>query len=111
MTHTYIKNYQSPTWMHLRNLSPRSMFDWISNNPELGRVDVCINNAGLSTSETLLEGNMESWKRMLDVNVLALCLCTQLSIKSMVSNNVTDGQIIMISSFSGHRVPPNPSTR
>lgn len=89
----------------------RSMFDWICSNPELGKVDVCINNAGLSTAETLLDGNVESWKRMLDVNVLALCLCTQLSIKSMVNNNVTDGQIIMISSFSGHRVPPNPSTR
>ena len=77
------------------------MFDWICSNPELGKVDVCINNAGLSTAETLLDGNVESWKRMLDVNVLALCLCTQLSIKSMVNNNVTDGQIIMISSFSG----------
>ena len=41
----------------------------------------------------------------------ALCLCTQLSVESMVSNKIDDGQIIMIGSMSGHRVPPNPSTR
>ena len=87
------------------------MFHWISSHPELGKVDVCINNAGLSSAENLREGSMESWRKMLDVNVLALCLCTQLSVNLMTKNNVTDGQIIMISSMSGHRVPPNPSTR
>ena len=40
-----------------------------------------------------------------------MCLCTQLSIKSMMNNKISDGQLIMISSMSGHRVPPNPSTR
>ena len=29
----------------------------------------------------------------------------------MTRNKISDGQIIMISSMSGHRVPPNPSTR
>jgi len=89
----------------------REMFAWIESHPELGKVDVCINNAGLSTAETLTEGTMESWRQMMDVNVLALCLCTQLSIQSMTKHGVDDGQIVMISSFSGHRVPPNPSTR
>ena len=46
------------------------MFTWIESNPDLGRVDVCINNAGLSTAETLTEGSMDSWRKMLDVNVL-----------------------------------------
>ena len=101
-----------PRKCDLRNETDiRSMFDWISSHPDLGKVDVCINNAGMSTAENLLEGSMESWRSMLDVNVLAACLCTQLSVNSMVKNNVTDGQIIMISSMSGHRVPPNPSTR
>merc|ERR1711868_366170 len=101
-----------PRKCDLRNETDiRSIFDWISTHPDLGRVDVCINNAGMSTAENLLEGSMESWRSMLDVNVLAACLCTQLSVNSMVKNNVTDGQIIMISSMSGHRIPPNPSTR
>jgi len=89
----------------------RSMFSWIESHPDLGRVDVCVNNAGLSSAETLTEGSMESWRQMLDVNVLALCLCTQLSVQSMTKHGVDDGQIVMVSSFSGHRVPPNPSTR
>ena len=29
----------------------------------------------------------------------------------MMNNKISDGQLIMISSMSGHRVPPNPSTR
>jgi len=87
------------------------MFKWISEHKMLGKVDVCINNAGMSTSESLLEGKYENWKKMLNINVLGLCLCTKLSIDSMRENNIDDGHIIMISSISGHRVPPNPSTR
>ena len=48
------------------------MFAWIESHPELGKVDVCINNAGLSTAETLTEGTMESWRQMMDVNVLGM---------------------------------------
>ena len=35
----------------------------------------------------------------------ALNLCTQLAVKSMLKHKVDDGQIIMINSMSGHRVP------
>jgi len=87
----------------------RSLFTWVDS--ELGAVDVIINNAGLSTAQTLTEGTMEGWREMVDVNILALCLCTQLSIKSMTKHGVDDGQIVMVSSMSGHRVPPSPSTR
>ncbi len=31
------------------------MFSWIEDDPRLGRVDVCVANAGLSTPGTLLE--------------------------------------------------------
>ena len=37
---------------------------------ELGQVDVCINNAGMSTAETLLQGKYENWKKMMDINVI-----------------------------------------
>ena len=32
------------------------MFDWIEKHPDLGRVDVCVANAGMSTDASLLEG-------------------------------------------------------
>ena len=62
-------------WMDLLTGQPRSMFSWIETHPELGKVDVCINNAGLSTAETLSEGTMESWRQMMDVNVLGRRVC------------------------------------
>ena len=34
----------------------KAMYKWIEENPELGKVDVCIPNAGLSSNTTLLEG-------------------------------------------------------
>ncbi len=38
------------------------MFEWIENNADLGRVDVCIANAGLSYGKTLLEGKFIYWQ-------------------------------------------------
>jgi len=82
-----------------------AMFDWIENHKDLGRIDVCINNAGMSTAESLLEGNYTNWSKMIGLNVLSLCLCSQLSIRSMQKKNIDDGHVIMISSLYGHRVP------
>lgn len=62
----------------------RQMFEWIENHPDLGKVEVCIPNAGFSADKSLLDGSMEEWRSMLDVNVLSLNLCTQLAVKSML---------------------------
>ncbi|KAM8768002.1 dehydrogenase/reductase SDR family member 11-like [Acanthopagrus schlegelii] len=70
-------------------------------------VDVCINNAGLAHPESLLNGKTSGWKNMLDVNVLALCICTREAYQSMKERNVDDGHIININSMSGHRVVPS----
>ena len=60
------------------------MFEWIHNEPDLGKVDLCIPNAGLATKSNLMEGTVKEWRQMLDVNVISLTLCTQLSLKSMI---------------------------
>ncbi|XP_041660985.1 dehydrogenase/reductase SDR family member 11-like [Cheilinus undulatus] len=67
-------------------------------------VDVCINNAGLGHADSLLDGKTSGWKNMLDVNVLALSICTREAYQSMKERNVDDGQIININSMSGHQV-------
>ena len=36
---------------------------------QFGGVDVCINNAGLGYSSTVLEGTTSDWKETLDVRV------------------------------------------
>jgi len=68
-----------------------------------GGLDVLINNAGLGYKETLMSGSTESWREMLDVNVLALCICTREAVSLMTPNNA--GHIVHVSSMSGHRVP------
>ncbi|XP_068600161.1 dehydrogenase/reductase SDR family member 11a isoform X1 [Brachionichthys hirsutus] len=70
-------------------------------------VDVCINNAGLSHSEPLLSGRTEGWRNMIDVNVLALSICTREAYRSMKERNVDDGHIININCIAGHRVTPS----
>ncbi|XP_013879565.1 dehydrogenase/reductase SDR family member 11 [Austrofundulus limnaeus] len=69
-------------------------------------VDVCINNAGLAHPEFLLSGKTSGWKNMLDVNVLALSVCTREAYQSMKERNVDDGHIINLNSICGHMVVP-----
>jgi len=73
---------------------------------QFGAVHVCVNNAGFSAANSLLDGTVEEWRAMLDVNVVALCLLTQLSVKNMTENDVA-GHVVHISSMSGHRVVPS----
>uniref|UniRef100_A0A8C1WKW4 Dehydrogenase/reductase SDR family member 11 n=1 Tax=Cyprinus carpio TaxID=7962 RepID=A0A8C1WKW4_CYPCA len=65
-------------------------------------VDVCINNAGLAHNEPLLSGRTEGWRNMIDVNILALAICTREAYQSMKERHVDDGHIININSMGGH---------
>ncbi len=67
------------------------------------RLDALINNAGLGHKEPMMTGRTEAWREMLDVNVLALCICTREAIRLM--EPMAQGHIVHISSLSGHRVP------
>uniref|UniRef100_A0A2K5D5N2 Dehydrogenase/reductase SDR family member 11 n=1 Tax=Aotus nancymaae TaxID=37293 RepID=A0A2K5D5N2_AOTNA len=73
-------------------------------------VDICINNAGSGRPDSLLSGSTSGWKEMLNVNVLALSICTQEAYQSLKEWNVDDGHIININSMSGHRVVPQSVT-
>ncbi|XP_061538330.1 dehydrogenase/reductase SDR family member 11-like isoform X1 [Phycodurus eques] len=67
-------------------------------------VDVCVNNAGVAHPEPLLSGKSSGWRNMLDVNVLALSICSREAYQSMKERNVDDGHIININSMGGHRM-------
>lgn len=71
---------------------------------EFGGVDVCVNSAGLGYDCPLLTGSTENWREMLDVNVLALCICTREAVQTMRDRNVDDGHVFHLSSMSGHRL-------
>ena len=69
-----------------------------------GGVDVLVNNAGLGRKSPLMSGETEAWREMLEVNVLALCVCTREAVKDMQQRG-DRGHIVHLSSLSGHRVP------
>ncbi len=69
-----------------------------------GGVDVLVNNAGLGHAASLLTGSTEEWREMLEVNVLALCVCTREALADMLRRG-DDGHVIHISSMAAHRVP------
>lgn len=69
-----------------------------------GGPDVLVNNAGLGYLASLSDGSTDEWREMLEVNVLALSVCTREALRSMARRGVDDGHIVHISSMSGHRV-------
>ena len=60
---------------------------------QFGGVDVCVNNAGLFFAGSLLNGDVEQWRTVLNVNVLAAAHCAQLAIRSMRDRNTDEGQV------------------
>lgn len=69
-----------------------------------GGVDVLVNNAGVGYRQSLLEGETEAWRTMLEVNVLALSICTREATKDIRAKGGS-GHIVHLSSMSAHRVP------
>lgn len=66
---------------------------------ETAHLDVMVNNAGLHIHGTIAEGTIESWREMIDVNILALLGGTQAAILAMRQNTQSiGGHIINISS-------------
>jgi NADP-dependent 3-hydroxy acid dehydrogenase YdfG len=69
-----------------------------------GGVDVLVNNAGLGHNAPLVDGETEHWREMLEVNVLALCICTREAITDMRKRG-DNGHVLHVSSMAAHRIP------
>jgi NADP-dependent 3-hydroxy acid dehydrogenase YdfG len=70
----------------------------------LGNLDGLVNCAGVAYLSRIIDGNPADWEEMWRVNVMALSLCCQLSLKHFPESG---GRIVNVSSMSGHRVPPS----
>ncbi|KAE9540006.1 hypothetical protein AGLY_005258 [Aphis glycines] len=108
----------------------KDVFSWVDST--LGGASILINNAGVAKLSSLLseysyiiwntiknvhkslniehrscdtDGKLEDWQDTINLNVLALSVCSREAYKSMTKNKI-DGHIIQINSIAGHCLTP-----
>lgn len=67
-----------------------------------GRLDVMVNNAGVSYPQSIVDGDPEQWRTMLETNVLALLVGCQVAVRAMRACKA-DGHIVNVSSIAALR--------
>jgi len=74
---------------------------------EFGRLDLLFNNAGIGAPAVRMEElPYETWKKVVDVNLTGVFLCTQEAIKIMKAQDPRGGRIINNGSLSAHTPRP-----
>ncbi len=69
-----------------------------------GRIDVLVNNAGITRDQLLLRMKREDWDAVLATNLTGTFLCTQAVLKTMLKQR--SGRIVSISSVVGQSGNP-----
>jgi NAD(P)-dependent dehydrogenase (short-subunit alcohol dehydrogenase family) len=62
-----------------------------------GELDVCVANAGVSLMEPFLEGSLESWRRVVEVNLLGVMVTFQAAARAMPRG----GRLLATASVAG----------
>lgn len=78
----------------------KEAFSRVKNN--FGRLDICVNNAGVSMQVPAEEMPEEDWDAIIDINMKGVFFCCQEAAKIMIRQN--SGTIINLGSISGSAV-------
>jgi NADP-dependent 3-hydroxy acid dehydrogenase YdfG len=71
---------------------------------KMGGIDVLVNNAGLGFFEKIVDGRIEQWHQMIDVNIKGVLNCLHACLPHLVSSS---GLVIQVASVAAHHVFPN----
>lgn len=67
---------------------------------KMGSIDILVNNAGVTTASPSTEMRVEDWKKVLDVNLTGMFLCSREAAREMIRAG-RGGKIINVSSVYG----------
>jgi gluconate 5-dehydrogenase len=66
---------------------------------ELGSLDFLVNNAGVRHQASILDHDLEAWRRTIDVNLTGTFICSRAAAKLMLEQGI--GKILNIASIAG----------
>jgi glucose 1-dehydrogenase/3-oxoacyl-[acyl-carrier protein] reductase len=75
---------------------------------KFGRIDIMINNSGITEPHSLLEMTPDEWDKTLNINLRGAFYCTQLAARQMIAQG-DGGRIINFSSVHGFQSAPHHS--
>ena len=96
-----LKKVNNKCLMYAADITDRqsvyNMFEYAFKNA--AKIDILVNNAGITRDGFLHKMENKDWKKVIDVNLGGMYICTRAVIESMRDNNY--GRIISISSVVG----------